>query len=248
MGWQIFALVFSACLAFVPWFIPNAKLKTKIIVTSIFAIIAIIAIASLVSHNAEPYPNESSAEDNVSVICDHPAWDNLGFCITCRTEFPMSIAEMLPTIFRIINDNVPVHNRPYTSDTVLRNFGIGVEIIVIGRGINSNNELWYRLSNDNWIYSGDIARYCDEHVWDIGFCISCRAEYPMSITAMSPTVFRVIRDDAPVRKRPYNPEEYILRRLSLGTEITVIGSGINSRDNLWYQLNDGNWIYSGNVE
>lgn len=88
---------------------------------------------------------------------------------------------------------------------------------------------------------------CTSHSYnDRGYCSKCGLEYSISLTTMSGTTYQTTKDNVPVRRRPYSPEK-ITKYLSKGTRVTVIASGKNSVGNLWYMLNDGSWIYSGNL-
>ncbi|MBE7046943.1 MAG: hypothetical protein E7396_05955 [Ruminococcaceae bacterium] len=80
-----------------------------------------------------------------------------------------------------------------------------------------------------------------------GYCKSCGAEYSMKISSMTSTTYQAVKNDVPVRNRPYSPEK-ITKYLSKGTKVTVVASGKNSAGNLWYKLSDGTWIYSKNLE
>ena len=63
---------------------------------------------------------------------------------------------------------------------------------------------------------------------------------------MSATTYYAVKDDIPVRARPYAPVA-ISKYLKKGAAVTVVGSGKNSQNNLWYKLNDGNWIFNENL-
>jgi uncharacterized repeat protein (TIGR02543 family) len=55
------------------------------------------------------------------------------------------------------------------------------------------------------------------------------------------------RDSAPIRERPYNDGSEIRRTGATGEALNVTGRGTNTRDNLWYSVEGGGWIYSGNI-
>ena len=88
---------------------------------------------------------------------------------------------------------------------------------------------------------------CEIHNFDNrGFCIECNNEFYIAMSHFADTMFYVTSYDAPIRARPYSPDN-ILHRLPQGTAIPVNGAGINSMNNRWYRLSDGLWIYSGNI-
>ncbi len=72
------------------------------------------------------------------------------------------------------------------------------------------------------------------------------AEYPINVIAVSATTYYAVKDNVPVRARPYAADT-ILKNLKKGTAVTVVGTGINSAGNLWCKLNDGNWVFSDNL-
>ncbi len=82
---------------------------------------------------------------------------------------------------------------------------------------------------------------------DYGRCKKCDKEYYINENPMSATTYQAVKNDVPVRNRPYSPEK-ITKYLSKGAKVTVVASGKNSVGNLWYKLNDGSWVYSKNLE
>ncbi len=102
--------------------------------------------------------------------------------------------------------------------------------------------------NDNIVKTTPTPAQCTHSSYNnYGKCKNCGEEYPMSVSPMSATTYQAVKDDVPVRNRPYSPES-IIKSLSKGTKVTVVASGKNSAGNLWYKLNDGTWVYSGNLE
>jgi len=51
----------------------------------------------------------------------------------------------------------------------------------------------------------------------------------------------------PVRASPYTEEE-VLWHLSKGAEVAVVKKVRNTRNNWWFLLDDGYYIYSANIE
>jgi hypothetical protein len=181
--------------------------------------------------------------------CTSHNWNDRGFCgnLNCSTEFPLNITSISGTRITTRADT-PVRARPYAPDTILSRLPNGSNVAVNGRATNSLGNVWYRLTDGNWIYSGNLTMPCSSHRWnDRGFCsnLGCNTEFWLNITAVSGTRFTT-RVDTPVRARPYAPDT-ILRRLAHGASVTVNGRAVNSQGNVWYRLTDGNWIYSGNL-
>ncbi len=117
-------------------------------------------------------------------------------------------------------------------------------------GITSIRVFKSTLSND-LISSVDIVTpptSCSHSSYNsYGKCKNCGAEFIINEQSMSATTFKTTKNDVPVRNRPYSPEN-ITKRLKKGHVVTVVASGKNSVGNLWYKLNDGSWIYSGNLK
>lgn len=85
-----------------------------------------------------------------------------------------------------------------------------------------------------------------QHVYDnYGKCTKCGADYPIALTAVNKT-YIAVKNDVPVRTSPYSPVA-VKRYLSKGENVYVTYKGVNSRGNLWYKLNTGEWVYSGNL-
>lgn len=116
---------------------------------------------------------------------------------------------------------------------------------------------------DGKLYEGDIKRFttpgqkpaeeddtpklCDHRYDSRGYCSKCGQEYVMNLACLiSPTTYEAVKDDVPVRNRPYAPDN-IIKSLSKGARVTVVESGKNAAGNLWYKLDDDTWVYSENL-
>jgi len=137
-----------------------------------------------------------------------------------------------PATFRVTGAHARVHTSFLASSPVVRNLEINARIKVIGRATNWHGNIWFELSDGNWIYGGSVQRVT-----------------ATSINALSrdTTTFRVTRDGARVRSGTYASAS-VVRRLQLNDRIAITGSLINSNGNKWYRLVSGDWIYSGNVQ
>lgn len=92
------------------------------------------------------------------------------------------------------------------------------------------------------------TKICSHSYNSKGYCSKCGQEYPMTITYLIPAAtYEAVKNDVPVRNRPYAPEE-IIKSLSKGEKVSVVASGKNSVGNLWYKLDDGTWVYSENLK
>lgn len=81
-----------------------------------------------------------------------------------------------------------------------------------------------------------------------GYCSKCGQEFVMTMACLtSPTTYEAVKNDVPVRNRPYAPEKTI-RSLAKGEKVTVTEFGNNSVGNRWYKLSDDTWVYSENLK
>ena len=82
-----------------------------------------------------------------------------------------------------------------------------------------------------------------------GICKNCGYEYKLNITSMSAD-FKVVNDGgANVWSKPYSTgTSKHLRTVSKNAVVKITGKVKNAHNHLWYQLSDGNWIYSSYVK
>lgn len=78
-------------------------------------------------------------------------------------------------------------------------------------------------------------------------CKTCGAVNPSKITSMSDTTYIVVTDNAKTRKGPYETCDKVYD-ITNSTILTVNGKITNTKNNLWYRLTDGSWIYSEHVK
>ncbi len=318
-------------------------------------------------YNANTNTNNTivTIEQDVDEYCTHSSYNNYGKCKNCGEEYPMSVSPMSATTYQAVKDDVPVRNRPYSPEKIIKNLSKGSKVTVVASGKNSAGNLWYKLNDETWVYSKNLEKYVEKaptstlsinvtqyptsitkgssfglrgdissnynissikgyvinssgstvmstsdypdkksvniryinlnedmyfgdlssgkytlHVvvkddsgkkitWERSFevksetkqetscshssydsygkCKKCGKEYTMNVKTISATTYQTVKNDVPVRNRPYSPEN-IIKYLSKGTKVTVVASAKNSVGNLWYKLSDGTWIYSGNLE
>ncbi len=115
-------------------------------------------------------------------------------------------------------------------------------------------------SSSVWLYNGNkntnnlselqtqqSSNVCPHTAYnDRGYCKKCKSEYKLKITTIANTGFTTVKDNTPVRKRPYSADK-ITKYLKKGTKVTVVGYAYNGYGNFWYKINDGTWIYSENL-
>ena len=117
----------------------------------------------------------------------------------------------------------------------------------------------YEIGNDYYMGSKFIKirinAICNHMKYNKkGYCNGCKQEFSIDIVKYnSPEEYKVDNGvslkvlSAPVRARPYEQEK-TLYSISQGKTVKVIGHGYNAFDNRWYLLEDGNWIFGGNVK
>ena len=101
--------------------------------------------------------------------------------------------------------------------------------------------------NISYIASPKIEYICEHLTYDdYGFCTVCKKEFPLAETALDPVLYRVTKDNVPLRMRPYSPDA-VVKSLKKGAFVTVAAESVNAKGNKWLKTADGMWIYSGNV-
>lgn len=194
--------------------------------------------------------NEYDVNNKKKTCWWHVSYDSKGYCKSCGTEYDMNIKNMSATTYQAVKNDVPVRNRPYSPEKITKYLSKGTKVTVVASGKNSARNLWYKLDDGSWIYSKNLEEVkevvCKHKYNDRGYCKNCNVEYSISTSSLKGT-YQAVKDDVPVRNRPYAPEK-ITKWLSKGTKVNVIASGKNSEGNLWYKLDNGSWIYSKNLE
>ena len=152
---------------------------------------------------------------------------------------------MSPTMMFTTRDSVPVRSGTYASSAQVRLIvRSGQSVTVNAFTYNSNGNRWYRLTDGNWIYSGNLRR---------NITIQPPTHPPVinnnqqNVTTMTQRTFFTTRDNVPVRPRQYEASGQVRLIARRGQSVTVNAFTLNSHGNRWYRLTDGNWIYSGNL-
>jgi len=232
---------------------------------------------------------------------------------------------------RVTNkDGAKAWSRPYSNNsTHITTYKYGTDLSVVAKvtNIGANGKpdnLWYKLSNGRWIYSGNVTQICTlsysasgasgapaaqkylsgssvtvstaipkkngydfkgwstssaaktvnykggnkftiksnvtlyavwspcSHVYFGGICKKCNYTAPLTVTNISGIYSVTNKDGAKAWSRPYSNNSVHKKTYAKGTELKVIAKTTNigedgKPDNLWYKLENGTWIYSGNV-
>ena len=101
------------------------------------------------------------------------------------------------------------------------------------------------MENGLWVYGGNLG--CAKHTYNGGICKECGYEWPYQVTSITPTQYSII-DQAGAWTRPYENNSTNKGDMPLGTVVTVVASTKNQAGNLWYKMDNGLWVYSGNLK
>ncbi len=88
---------------------------------------------------------------------------------------------------------------------------------------------------------------CDHSYNSNYLCKTCGAVNPSKITSMSDTTYIVTTTNAKTRTGPYETCDKV-KDIAKDTILTVNGKMTNTKNNLWYRLTDGSWIYSEHIK
>ena len=182
----------------------------------------------------------------------------------------LSLLQMLPVTarasvkyFETAKDNVPLRFAKGDENSVvdhIKDKGTVVEILKSEKKHGLWGNTWYKVrvsdrsltSNNNsgefWIWS-DNLKHSHSHTMVMNACSAPGCSYVIQekVTKFEKEQYRVVsRDNAPVRPRPYD-DAGVSKRLNKGVPLSIVAEVVNSRNNLWYQLRDGTYIYSGNT-
>ena len=127
-----------------------------------------------------------------------------------------------------------IWSRPYSSDDSKRVYiaDKNASLGVVAKVTNSSGDLWYKLTDGNWVYSGNV-RITDYNLSDV--------------EAIKKSVV-VTSWGANIWSKPYSSgDSCVIKTVAKGANLRVVARVRNSAYNLWYQLYDGGWIYSKNV-
>ena len=172
------------------------------------------------------------------------------FSIFVIMMFTLSVSAASVTYYQTNKADVPIWSEASSKSTKVKTISTsGTVLKVIGTTTNSSGNLWYKLNDGTWVFSGNTTKH--NHSYNSGgYCTGrdCGYEWPYSISSASGTYQVTNSSGAKVWSRPYSNNSTHLRTLSSGSALTINGKTTNKEDNLWYRLSDGGWVFSGNVE
>ncbi len=103
----------------------------------------------------------------------------------------------------------------------------------------------YRFSYDTTLYA--VWKACGHSSYTGGYCNTCGYEYNLKISDHSATYQVTNKDGAKIWSRAYSKNSTHLRTEKYGATFKVTATAKNQEGNTWYRLENGNWVFSGNV-
>lgn len=159
-------------------------------------------------------------------------------------------ASAATTYYQTSKADVPIWSAASSSSTKKRTIATtGTVLKVTGSTVNSAGNLWYKLSDGTWVYSGNVKKHTHSYN-EGGICkgIACGYEWPYTITSISGTYQVTNTSGGKVWSRPYSNNSTNTKTLAYKATVSVTGKTTNMPGNLWYRISGGGWIYSGNVK
>ena len=168
--------------------------------------------------------------------------------LTLITLLPVHSHAASVTYYQTSKASVPIWSEANSKSTqVMVISTAGTVLQVNGSTVNSSNNLWYRLTNGYWVFSGNVTAH--SHSYTGGICNGngCGYEWPYSVSSASGTYQVTNTSGAKIWTRPYSNKSTQVRLDSYGATVTVTGKTTNQEGNSWFRLSDGYWAFSGNV-
>lgn len=102
----------------------------------------------------------------------------------------------------------------------------------------------FTFDKDTTLYA-QWKRNCTNHTYDADTCTSCGAKLPYDnrFDASAAGTYRVSDNTAYVRTGPYQIKD-LIRTASNGEALQVVGSVINSYNNIWLKTTDGYYVHA----
>ena len=106
-----------------------------------------------------------------------------------------------------------------------------------------------------WTKHGKLpyVEYCSDHTKsdEYGYCPNCGEKFSWTLDTTAAGIYTVIDPFTP-RVEPYDKTDWMDRKFSLGSKVTVTGALINGRGNRWYEIKWGNnqtgYVYENQIQ
>lgn len=88
--------------------------------------------------------------------CSHK-YDDVGKCTVCKYTHPITVTKASGTVVVTEKDGAAVRNKPYQVGTKVKTAKYMEPLTIAGYAINAHTNKWYKLSDGNWIFAGNVA-------------------------------------------------------------------------------------------
>ena len=151
------------------------------------------------------------------------------------TDYNPADAETINKTFVVTSWGANIWSHPYSSGNsqILYSVEKTAALKAVAQVRNSTGGLWYQLTDGNWVYSKNV----NERIFDPADVIA----YKRSATVIVPGVINIWGQ--PSTKAPST----VTRTAAYTTKLNVVAKYTTPSGGLWYQLTDGNWVYSANI-
>ena len=151
------------------------------------------------------------------------------------TDYNPAEMQTVNKTFVVTSWGANVWSKPYSSgdSKVAYSVDKAAALKIVAQVRNSTGGLWYKLSTGGWIYSHNVT----EQLYD-----------PAKVVAFKRSATVMIPGGVNIWGQPATTAPSKVARVAAYTsKLNVVAKYTTPSGDLWYQLTDGNWVYSGNV-
>ena len=92
--------------------------------------------------------------------CGHSSYSG-GYCTSCGYEYPISVSSVSGTYIVTNSSGAKIWSRPYSKNSSQKSLAsYGSTLTVTGKTTNADKNVWYKLSDGNWVFSGNVESAC----------------------------------------------------------------------------------------
>ena len=151
------------------------------------------------------------------------------------TDYNPADAESCKKTFVVTSWGANIWSKPYSSgdSKVVKTVEKTATLSVVAQVRNSTGGLWYQLDDIGWIYSNNVT----EQIYE-----------PAKVIAFKRSATVMVTSGANVWGQPSTKApSKVARVAAYTTKLNVVAKYTTPTGGLWYQLTDGNWVYSTNI-
>ena len=151
------------------------------------------------------------------------------------TDYNPADVETVNKVFVVTSWGANIWSKPYSSgdSKIVKSVAKAAELHIIAQVRNSTGGLWYRLIDGGWVYSHNVT----ERLYDPANVIAYKRSATITVPAGA-NIWSQPATSAPSK---------VARVAAYQTKVNVVAKYTTPAGGLWYQLSDGNWVYSTNV-